>query len=380
VDNFGSRPQIHHTVATRRVLAHSTLTNRRSAAWVSPSFMCWSVFHNAVLSLLKELMKSSKNTSASKPYASLVAPQHKTLPELPSALVANYSAAAQSNATTRSYDADIRHFKQYGGMIPATPTVVAEYLACLAGTLAVATLQHRLIAIHRAHTDCGLPSPVINNLVKRTMQGIRRTLGTRQRRVMALVKDDLLEMMVHVDQQMPMRAARDKALILVGFAGAFRRSELVGLQYEDMTQYDSGVELLLRRSKTDQEGAGRIVFIPYARGIRCPVKVLKSWLALAGIDSGPLFRPINRHDRVVGCKALTPQSVALIVKACMRMVGGDEAAKMVAGHSLRAGYCTEAATVGMQPHLIRETTGHRSDVTLARYIRPVAKRKVPSLL
>lgn len=258
--------------------------------------------------------------------------------------------------------------------------MVAEYLAAMAGTLAVATLQHRLIAIHRAHTDLGLLSPVLDNLVKRTMQGIRRTLGVKQRRVTALLKDDMIAMMIHIDQQMPMRAARDKALILVGFAGAFRRSELVGLQYEDMTQYDSGVELLLRRSKTDQEGAGRTVFIPYARGSRCPVKVLMNWLALAGIDSGSLFRPINRHDQVVGRKALTPQSVALIVKASVRLMAGAEAAKMVAGHSLRAGYCTEAAIVGLQPYQIREQTGHKSDVTLARYIRPVARRKIPSLL
>ena len=325
-------------------------------------------------------MKTSRKATASKPVLSLVALRPQTSQALPSALVAGYSAAAQSEASTRSYDAGIRHFKLHGGTVPATPTMVAEYLACMAGTLAVATLQHRLIAIHRAHTDQGLPSPVMDNLVKRTMQGIRRTLGVKQRRVTALVKDDLLEMMVHLDQQMPMRAARDQALILVGFAGAFRRSELVALRHEDMTQFDSGIELLLRKSKTDQDGHGRTVFIPYARGSRCPVEVLKHWLALAGIDSGPLFRPINRHDQVVGSKALTPQSVALIVKASVRLMAGDEAAKTVAGHSLRAGYCTEAATVGLLPYQIREQTGHKSDVTLARYIRPVAKRKIPSLL
>jgi integrase len=258
--------------------------------------------------------------------------------------------------------------------------MVAEYLATMAEILAVATLQLRLIAIHRAHTDAGYASPVLDPLCKRLMQGIRRKHGVKQRRVAALVKDDVIAIMVHVDQQPPMRAARDKALILIGFAGAFRRSELVGLRYEDMIEYDSGMELMLRRSKTDQEGAGRTVFIPYARGSRCPVMVLKNWLALAGIDSGPLFRPINRHDQVVGRKALTPQSVALIVKASVRMMAGDEAAKTVAGHSLRAGYCTEAAIVGLQPYQIREQTGHRSDVTLARYIRPVAKRKIPSLL
>jgi integrase len=304
----------------------------------------------------------------------------KSLQAAPSALVASYSAAAQSNATTRSYDADIRHFLQHGGAVPATPVIVAEYLARFAGTLAVATLQHRLIAIHRAHTDIGLPSPAMDHLVKRTMQGIRRTLGTKQRRVTALVKDDLLEMMVHIDQQMPMRAARDKALLLIGFAGAFRRSELVALRHQDMTPFDNGLELLIRRSKTDQEGVGRTVFVPYARGSRCPVKALLHWLELAGIMNGPLFRPINRHDQIVGSKSLTPQSVALVVKSSVRLMAGEDAAKSVAGHSLRAGYCTEAATVGLQPYQIREQTGHRSDVTLARYIRPVAKRKIPSLL
>jgi len=212
------------------------------------------------------------------------------------------------------------------------------------------------------------------------MQGIRRTLGTKQRQVAALVKDDLLQMMVHVERQRPMKAARDKALLLVGFAGAFRRSELVALQYADMTCFESGLELLIRRSKTDQEGGGRTVFIPQARGSRCPVQALTTWLSMAGIVSGPLFRAINRHDQVVGAKGLSPQSVALIVKSSVRMMAGDQMAKNVAGHSLRAGYCTEAATVGLQPYQIREQTGHKSDVTLARYIRPVAKRKIPSLL
>ena len=219
----------------------------------------------------------------------------------------------------------------------------------------------------------------MDRLVKRTMQGIRRTVGTKQRQVTALVKDDLLEIMVHLERQRPMKASRDKALLLVGFSGALRRSELVALQYEDITCFESGVELLIRHSKTDQEGAGRTVFIPHARGSRCPVKALMSWLSLAGIKRGPIFRLINRYDRV-GERALTPQSVALVVKASVRMVASDQAAQKVAGHSLRAGYCTEAATVGLQPYQIREQTGHKSDVTLARYIRPVAKHKIPTLL
>lgn len=191
----------------------------------------------------------------------------KTAQAKPSALVASYAAAAQSNATTRSYDADIRHFKQHGSSIPTTPTMVAEYLANFAGILAVSTLQHRLIAIHRAHTDVSLVSPVMDNLVKRTTQGIRRTVGTKQRQVAPLVKEDLLQMMVHVERQRPMKAMRDKALLLIGFSGAFRRSELVALRYGDMTRFEAGIKLLIRKSKTDQEGgglAGRSLFLTQA--------------------------------------------------------------------------------------------------------------------
>lgn len=297
----------------------------------------------------------------------------------PSQLVASYSAAAQSNATKRAYDADIRHFKQQGGTVPATPAATADYLARFASELSVATLQHRLIAIHRAHVDAGLPSPARDQLVKRTIQGIRRMLGVKQRRVTAIVKDDLLEMVVHIEQQPAMRAARDKALLLLGFAGVFRRSELVALTTEDIARYENGIELTIRRSKTDQEGLGRTVFIPYARGKRCPVKALDEWLTVSCIASGPLFVRVSRHDRLVGNQALTPQTVALLIKLYIRRMRGEDAARHVAGHSLRAGYCTEAATAGLQPYQIREQTGHTSDVTLARCIRPVSKRKIPSL-
>lgn len=291
--------------------------------------------------------------------------------------VDGYVAAARSAATTRGYAADVRHFKQWGGRIPASPAQVAEYLADMAASLKVATLERRLIALHRAHVDKGLDSPARNALVKQTMAGIRRTLGTRQRQAKAIVREDLLEMLVMVDQRRPMQAARDRALLLVGFAGAFRRSELVAIRCEDITEHANGLEILIRRSKTDQAGAGRTVFIPHAKGTRCPVKVLRQWLELAEIASGWVFRAVNRHDQVASA-ALSAQSVALIVKRAVRRVGGD--ASVVSGHSLRAGYVTTAADVGLQPHQIKEQTGHRSDVMLARYIRPVAKRKIPSLL
>lgn len=296
-------------------------------------------------------------------------------------LVKKYAQAAQSKSTRRSYAQDIRHFKANGGKIPATPEVLAEYLANFAGVLSVATLQHRLIAIHQVHSDRGFESPVKDRLVKRTMQGIRRTFGVAQRRVRALVKDDLLELLVMVAKQNPMKAARDKAILLLGFAGAFRRSELVALTMEDITPHAHGMELLIRRSKTDQEGEGRTVFVPLAKSEdRCPVKALQIWLEMAGIGVGPLFRQVSRHDQLVNDKALTPQSVALIVKAAVTSTKGLEAAKSVSGHSLRAGFVTEAAAIGMQAATIMGQTGHRSLEMVFRYTRPAQKRQIQSLL
>ena len=288
-----------------------------------------------------------------------------------------YIEAAQAEATRRAYAKDVAHFLSWGGSIPASPELVMQYLAEIASKLAVATIERKTISLHKAHTDAGFESPIKHPMVKRTLQGIRRTKGTRQKRVKAVVKDDLLQMLVMIERQRPNKAARDKALLLVGFAGAFRRSEIVAIRCEDVTHFPNGDEILLRHSKTDQEKAGRTVFIPQATGKHCPVKALANWQSLSGITEGYVFRSVNRHDQISD-KPLSAQSVALIVKAATRRIGADS--KVVSGHSLRAGYCTQAAIAGLQPYQIREQTGHQSDATLARYIRPVAKRKIPSLL
>lgn len=298
----------------------------------------------------------------------------------PSNLVTKLAAAAESESTRRSYAADLRHFKSCGGRIPATAEMVANYLAKNSTKLAVATLEHRLVAIHKAHQNIGAPSPTKSVLVKRTMQGIRRTAGTAQRRVRALVRDDLVELLAAVAKQNPMKAARDKALLLVGFAGAFRRSELVALNAEDLTHYSHGIEILLRRSKTDQEGAGRTVFIPQARSAeRCPVQALSQWLQVAEISAGPIFRAVNRHDQVSD-RRLSGQAVGLIVKSSVAAARGPDSAALFGGHSLRAGFVTEAAMAGLPTSAIMGQTGHRSLEMVYRYIRPVEKRKLPTLL
>ena len=295
-----------------------------------------------------------------------------------SATAEQFMAASQSAATKRAYASDLKHFFANGGSVPVSPAVLAEYLARCAEKLSVATLERRVTAIHKAHLEKNLKSPARSEAVKRVMQGIRRTLGTKQRQVKPMVKDDLLAALVMIDRQkMPIKAARDRALLLVGFASAMRRSELVAVRVEHLTYLANGVEIFLPSSKTDQEGNGRTVFVPQANGDRCPVRALELWLEITGINEGFVFRAVSRHDRVAR-HGLSAQSVALVVKASVERLGGD--AKKVSGHSLQAGYCTSAAEKGLQPWQIREQTGHKSDVTLAKYIRPVARRKIPSLL
>jgi integrase len=291
-------------------------------------------------------------------------------------LVETLKRAAQSENTKRTYDKALAHFLAWGGSIPVAENVLESYIAETSQTRKVATLELRLAAISNAHRDKGYPSPLTSN-IKTLMRGIRRTNGSAQRRVNALVKDDLIEVLTLSDSQSQNKAVRDKALLLIGFAGAFRRSELVGICIEHLNFADAGVEVLLPRSKTDQEGLGRTVFIPYARGERCPVKALQSWLDLAGIESGAVFRRVTRHDHIGG--VLTAQSVALIVKEAVRR-SKPNAVHLFSGHSLRAGFVTQAAMAGLQSWQIKEVSGHRSDVVLSRYIRPVQRRKIPSLL
>ena len=292
---------------------------------------------------------------------------------------ARYLAASQSEATKRAYAQDIRMFRAAGGRIPCDPATVMKYLAQHAEKLSVATLERRLIAIHQLHVENGFESPAKDVQVKKLMQGIRRFQGTKQRRVQALVKDDLLAALVMAERQIhAAKVARDRAILLIGFAGAFRRSELTAICVEHITRLSSGIEIELPRSKTDQLGESRQVFIPTASvERRCPVLAIEKWLLVAEITDGFVFRSVSRHGNV-GANGLTPHAVALIVKSSVSNSGGN--AKLVSGHSLRAGYVTAAAEAGLQPYQIVETTGHKSLTALAKYIRPVSRIKMPSLL
>ena len=277
--------------------------------------------------------------------------------------VSSYLKASLADNTRRAYRSDLDQFLAWGGTIPASPEMVADYLAAHAGHHTPATLARRLVTIGKAHTARGLPSPTGAELVRATLRGIRRTHGSIQRQVSPAIKEDVLGMVAGL---VGVKGIRDRALLLIGFAGAFRRSELVSLTVADIEQAKQGVIIQLRFSKTDQAGKGRKVAIPFARGAVCPVIALQQWITAAGITEGPIFRGVNRHG-VIAETALTPQAVALVVKERAQAVGLDSA--KYAGHSLRAGLVTSAAQLGVSSWKIRQQTGHKSDAMLTRYIR-----------
>lgn len=278
--------------------------------------------------------------------------------------VAEYVRVSISDNTRRAYRSDLAHFLDWGGEIPSSDVMIANYLAAHAGLLSVATLSRRVASISKAHTSKGLPSPTVSDLIKNTMRGIKRTHGKPQRPSAPLMVEDLLRIAGLLGDGV--RDARDRALLMIGFAGGFRRSELVGLDVADIRHVREGIILTIRRSKTDQAGVGREIGIPFARGRFCPVKSLEAWLQLAGIEGGPIFRPVSQHGHI-GEARLTPDAVADVVKARVAEIGLDPTD--YSGHSLRAGLATSAAIAGVSTLDIRRQTGHTSDAMLARYVR-----------
>jgi len=284
--------------------------------------------------------------------------------------VREYIRVSKAENTLRGYHADWRDFcvwcESHGlPPLPAIPESVAAYIAECAGRLKVGSIQRRLNAITEAHKAVGADSPTHHAIVANTMKGIRRTKGTAPTQKAAALTADIRAMIDATDTGMI--GARDRALILLGFAGAFRRSELVALDAADCTFTGDGLTVMLRRSKTDQEGAGRKVGIPYGSNPKtCPVRTMEAWIEQAGISSGPVFRSINRHGHLQPGRLSGIDVVRVVKKLALR--AGLDAAKY-AGHSLRAGHATTAAIGGASERSIMQQTGHRSVQMVRRYIR-----------
>ena len=273
-------------------------------------------------------------------------------------LIANSIAAN----TRRAYASDLAQFEAWGGSVPATPVIVAAYLAAHSETHSVATLVRRVATISKAHEAKGLPNPCRSEIVRATLRGVKRTRGVAQRQAKPLLREDLFRVMDAMGEGV--KDTRDRALLLIGFAGGFRRSEIVGLDRNDIERVRQGLIVTLRRSKTDQEGAGRKVGIPFGRTRHCPVLALDRWLAVSGIEAGPIFRPVDRHGHLASDR-LSGEAVSLIVKERVAAASIDPTG--FSRHSLRAGFATSAVQAGVSTLKIRSQTGHASDAMLARY-------------
>lgn len=280
-----------------------------------------------------------------------------------------YARAEKSPATRKAYWKDFEIFGVWCQdrdltLLPAAPETVAAFLAHEAdrGTKP-STIGRRCAAIRYVHLSGGRASPTVDERVKAVMRGIRRTHGTAPRRTKPATADHVMAMAPRADGGIT--ALRDRALLLLGFAGAFRRSELVTLNVEDIEEVPEGLRVTIRHGKTDQEARGAVIAI--VRGeIACPVAALQVWLEAAEIKDGPVFRSIRRGAHVTA-QRLSDRSVANIVKAHAERVGLDP--DLFSGHSLRAGFLTSAAKRGASLFKMMETSRHRSADTLAGYIR-----------
>ena len=286
-----------------------------------------------------------------------------------------FISRARAASTVRAHRSDWNDFTRWCEshriqFLPATPETIALYITDLASRpLAVATIVRRLTAIYKAHAAAGHSSPAStrNLVVGDTLRGIKRTLGTAQHKKAALLAKDIRHLVTACPKDLS--GTRDKSLFLLSFAGAFRRSESAGLKVEDLKFCREDVVCTLRRSKTDQEGVGREVGIPYAKDKSiCPVRALKTWLKQAKIMSGPVFRRVDRYGFVSRRRGLDPASVAYIVKQAARRAGFRHA-RDVSGHSFRAGHVSQAVRNGVPEYVVMKQTGHKSREVLAAYIR-----------
>lgn len=287
-----------------------------------------------------------------------------------SAQASEYVGESISNNTKRAYQSDYRQFENWckasGALsLPASPAVIAEYFSDMAKSGAKAsTISRRRAAIRLAHVSAGHADVTANAVVQATLKGIKRSLGTAPAKKSPVLTNDVKAMVGTLDNSL--KGLRDKALLLIGFTAGMRRSELVGIDVEHIEECSEGIRLLIPRSKTDQEGEGRIIGI--ARGSNpatCPVRALNAYLNAAGITEGSIFRSVNRHGHI--CGRLTAQSVALVVKAAAASAGLNSSA--YSGHSLRAGLVTQAAIAGVTAENIMRQTGHKSHDTVMGYIR-----------
>jgi len=278
-----------------------------------------------------------------------------------------YLQAATSDNTRRTYRSAIRHFEKWGGKLPSDRETITHYLVDHAETLNPRTLEVRLTAISQWHQFQGFSDPAQDSTVRKTLKGIRRTHGKPKKKAQALRLQDLAIMIRYIEQQPPsIKKTRDKALLLIGYFGGFRRSELVSIEVENLKWEPEGLIITLPKSKTDQEGEGKLRAIPYGNEFICPVASLKVWIEESEIAEGPAFRPINRWGQIQS-KAMSPSSINEFLKIIGKACNFDFVVDL-SSHSLRRGLTTSAAREDIDFETIKKQGGWKSDATVWEYI------------
>ena len=269
---------------------------------------------------------------------------------------------SKSNNTLRAYQSDFKDFSGFCGKngfssMPTQPKIIALYITHLSKSSKFSTLKRRIASISVIHKIKGHYLDIKHPIIMENLHGIKRTLGSRQKAKKPLLINDLKLIIKAIDED----KIRDKAIILVGFAGGFRRSELVNIYFQDIDFVPEGVKILIRRSKTDQSGEGSIKAIPYFENQEfCPVIALKNYL-------NKKFSNSDKSQKDVKIFEISDKSVALIIKRYAEKAGLDSS--KYAGHSLRSGFATTAAEFGAEERNIMAMTGHKTTQMVRRYIQ-----------
>ena len=279
--------------------------------------------------------------------------------------------AAKSENTRRAYSSDWKNFEAWCSIagvspLPATPSMIAAYASWVADSgRKVSTLERALVAISQAHQLIGFNSPTADARVREVVKGIRRRYAYVRRRAKPLFPEHLRA--AFPKMRPGLRAIRNRSMLTLGLAGGFRRSELVGLDFDALEFVEQGVIVTLRRSKTDQEGLGFKKGIPFGQHPEtCPVKALRAWLDVAEISEGPIYRTVTNAGVILDQRA-SSQAVNRAVKSVARLAGLDPSE--YSAHSLRAGLVTTASRAGKRLDRIMDMSGHTSEKVVRGYIR-----------
>ena len=281
---------------------------------------------------------------------------------------------SKANNTLRAYKSDFKDFgafcaKHGFNSMPTEPKVVSLYLTHLSASSKMSTLRRRLVSIGVVHKIKGHYLDTKHPVIVENLMGIKRKKGSIQSGKKPILINHLKQIINIIDEQKieKIKKLRNKTLILIGFGGGFRRTELVSIDHEDLDFVQEGVKITIKRSKTDQFGEGMIKGLPYFSNEKyCPVTNLKNWVTLSKIKTGPIFRRFAKGS-ILTSHRLTDQSVALIIKDCLKLAGIEN--QNFSGHSLRSGFATVAAESGADERSIMAMTGHKTTQMVRRYIR-----------